>query len=233
MQTNNYHIIVPIKDSLQIAERALRALKGQPVTIWNDNSTAENTQLLHSFAKELSFECIDVATLTDHPSPNYLLLLRMMRQRALANNHHLIIVESDVLVTDSTIARMVDIAQQKNVGMVAAVTQDDNGNVNFPYEYAQRYSIGAIETRKRLSFCCTLMTVDMLQRVDFQLLNPEKDWFDVTITRLSRESGFTNILLTDSPVRHYPHSSRPWKQLKYTNPLRYYWRKLFYAKDKI
>jgi hypothetical protein len=233
MQTNNYHIIVPIKDSLQIAERALRALKGQPVTIWNDNSTAENTQLLHSLAKELSFECIDVATLTDHPSPNYLLLLRMMRQCALTNNHHLIIVESDVLVTEGSIARMVDVAQQKNVGMVAAVTQDDNGHVNFPYEYAQKYSIGAIETRKRLSFCCTLMTVDMLQRVDFQLLNPEKDWFDVTITRLSRESGFTNILLTDSPVRHYPHSSRPWKQLKYTNPLRYYWRKLFYAKDKI
>ena len=233
MQNNNYHIIVPVKDSLQIAERALRALKGQPVTIWNDNSTAENTQLLHSIAQELCFECIDVAKLTDHPSPNYLLLLRMMRQRALTNNHHLIIVESDVIAMDSSIARMVDIAQQKNVGMVAAVTQDDNGNVNFPYEYAKKYSIGAIETRKRLSFCCTLMTINMLQHIDFDQLNPEKDWFDVTITRLSRESGLTNILLTDSPVRHYPHSSRPWKQLKYTNPLRYYWRKLFYAQDKI
>lgn len=233
MQNNTYHIIIPIKDSLQIAERALRALKGQPVTIWNDNSTAENTQLLHSLAEELGFECIDVATLTNHPSPNYLLLLRLMRQRAISNNHHLIIVESDVIVTNSSIARMVDIAQQQNIGMVAAVTHNDNGKVNFPYEYAQKYSIGAIETRKRLSFCCTLMTVEMLQRVDFDQLNPEKDWFDVTITRLSRENGLTNILLTDSPVRHYPHSSRPWKQLKYTNPLRYYWRKIFYAKDKI
>lgn len=233
MQNNTYHIIIPIKDSLQIAERALRALKGHPVTIWNDNSTAENTQLLHSLAEELGFECIDVATLTNHPSPNYLLLLRLMRQRAISNNHHLIVVESDVIVTDSSIARMVDIAQQQNIGMVAAVTHNDNGKVNFPYEYAQKYSIGAIETRKRLSFCCTLMTVEMLQRVDFDQLNPEKDWFDVTITRLSRENGFTNILLTDAPVRHYPHSSRPWKQLKYTNPLRYYWRKIFYAKDKI
>ena len=233
MQNNTYHIIIPIKDSLQIAERALRALKGHPVTIWNDNSTAENTQLLHSLAEELGFECIDVATLTNHPSPNYLLLLRLMRQRAISNNHHLIVVESDVIVTDSSIARMVDIAQRQNIGMVAAVTHNDNGKVNFPYEYAQKYSIGAIETRKRLSFCCTLMTVEMLQRVDFDQLNPEKDWFDVTITRLSRENGFTNILLTDAPVRHYPHSSRPWKQLKYTNPLRYYWRKIFYAKDKI
>ena len=233
MQNNTYHIIIPIKDSLQIAERALRALKGHPVTIWNDNSTAENTQLLHSLAEELGFECIDVATLTNHPSPNYLLLLRLMRQRAISNNHHLIVVESDVIVTDSSIARMVDIAQRQNIGMVAAVTHNDNGKVNFPYEYAQKYSIGAIETRKRLSFCCTLMTVEMLQRVDFDQLNPEKDWFDVTITRLSREQGLTNILLTDSPVRHYPHSSRPWKQLKYTHPLRYYWRKIFYAKDKI
>ena len=233
MQNNTYHIIIPIKDSLQIAERALRALKGHPVTIWNDNSTAENTQLLHSLAQELDFECIDVATLTNHPSPNYLLLLRLMRQRAISNNHHLIIVESDVIVTDSSIARMVDIAQQENIGMVAAVTHDDHGKVNFPYEYAQKYSIGAIETRKRLSFCCTLMTVEMLQRVDFDQLNPEKDWFDVTITRLSREQGLTNILLTDSPVRHYPHSSRPWKQLKYTHPLRYYWRKIFHGQDKI
>lgn len=233
MQNNTYHIIIPIKDSLQIAERALRALKGHPVTIWNDNSTAENTQLLHSLAEELGFECIDVATLTNHPSPNYLLLLRLMRQRAISNNHHLIVVESDVIVTDSSIARMVDIAQQENIGMVAAVTHDDHGKVNFPYEYAQKYSIGAIETRKRLSFCCTLMTVEMLQRVDFDQLNPEKDWFDVTITRLSREQGLTNILLTDSPVRHYPHSSRPWKQLKYTHPLRYYWRKIFHGQDKI
>ena len=136
-------------------------------------------------------------------------------------------------MTDSSIARMVEVAQEKNIGMVAAVTHDDNGRVNFPYEYAQKYSIGAIDTHKRLSFCCTLMTVEMLQRVDFEQLNPEKDWFDVTITRLSRESGFQNILLTDTPVRHYPHSSRPWKQLKYTHPLRYYWRKIFYAKDKI
>ena len=71
-----------------------------------------------------------------------------MRQRAISNNHHLIVVESDVIVTDSSIARMVDIAQQENIGMVAAVTHDDHGKVNFPYEYAQKYSIGAIKRKK-------------------------------------------------------------------------------------
>ena len=233
MQNNNYHIIVPIKDSLHTAERALRALKGEPVTIWNDNSTDENTILLHQLAKELKFECIDVASITDHPSPNYLLLLHTMRERAINNEAHVIIVESDVIVADTTIEQMLTTANKENIGMVAAITHNDEGVVNFPYEYATNYPVGAIETRKRLSFCCTLMTLEMLIRVDFDQLNPEKQWFDVTISKLSRDNGFSNILLTDTPVQHYPHSSRPWKQLKYTHPLRYYWQKLFYDRDKI
>ncbi len=233
MQTKNYHIIVPIKDSLQTAELTLRALQGEPVTIWNDNSTPENTKRLHILAEELHYECIDVSTLTDHPSPNYLLLLLTMREHAILNGNHLIIVESDVIVNHDTIGKMIEQSMAEDIGMVAAVTEDDNGNINFPYEYAHRYKRGVIKTHKRLSFCCTLMTLNMLQRVDFKSLNPEKQWFDVTISKLSRENGFTNILLTDSPVRHYPHSSRPWKLLKYTHPLRYYWQKLFYDRDKI
>jgi len=34
-------------------------------------------------------------------------------------------------------------------------------------------------------------------------------------------------------VWHRPHSSRPWKQLKYTNPLKYYWLKFTKGLDKI
>jgi hypothetical protein len=230
---NNYHIIVPIKDSLPTAERTLRALKDEPVTIWNDNSTPENTILLHELATELGFECIDVSTITDHPSPNYLLLLHTMRQRSIDNQNHLIIVESDVIVSPNTISNMLNTVQSDKIGMVAAVTHDEKGNINFPYEYAQKYSIGKIETSKRLSFCCTLMTLNLLKKVDFALLDPTKQWFDVTISKLSRGNGFTNILLTDTPVKHYPHSSRPWKQLKYTNPLLYYWRKLTLRRDKI
>lgn len=233
MQNKHYHIIVPVKDSLQTAERTLRALKGEPVTIWNDNSTPENTIRLHLLAQELQFDCLDVDKLTDHPSPNYLLLLQKMQQQAIARHQHLIIVESDVVIADDTISKMIETTKNAHIGMVAAVTHDDNGAINFPYEYAQKYAIGAIDTSKRLSFCCTLMTLEMLQRIDFQQLNPEKNWYDVTISRLSRENGFSNILLTDTPVRHYPHSSRPWKQLKYTNPFRYYWQKLFYDRDKI
>jgi hypothetical protein len=34
-------------------------------------------------------------------------------------------------------------------------------------------------------------------------------------------------------VTHRPHASRPWKQLKYKNPLKYYWLKLTKGLDKI
>ena len=224
---------MPVKDSPETTQRALRALKGQPVTIWNDNSTPENTQLLHTLADELQFECIDVSSLTDHPSPNYLLLLCMMQERALVQREHLIIVESDVIVAEETITQLVETAQKETIGMVAAVTTEEHGNINFPYEYAHKYAKGKIETKKRLSFCCTLMSLNMLEHVDFKALNPDKNWYDVTISKLSRKKGFANILLTDTPVQHNPHSSRPWKQLKYTHPLRYYFSKWLYGKDRI
>ena len=233
MLTDNYYIVMPVKDSPETAERALRALKGQPVTIWNDNSTPENTERLHRVADELSFECIDVSTLTDHPSPNYLLLLRMMQQKALENKHHVIIVESDVIVEKTTVERLLHTAQQEGIGLVAAVTTDEQGRVNFPYEYARHYQPGAIETRKRLSFCCTLLSLNLLQKVDFACLDPEKNWYDVTISKLSLRAGLTNILRTDTPVLHFPHSSRPWKRIKYTNPILYYWLKFRYGRDKI
>ena len=53
--------------------------------------------------------------------------------------------------------------------------------------------------------------------------------------RQSRERGGydRNRLLLDTQVLHQPHSSRPWKQLKYTNPLRYYWQKLTQKRDRI
>jgi hypothetical protein len=37
----------------------------------------------------------------------------------------------------------------------------------------------------------------------------------------------------ESPVIHKPHSSRPWKLLKYSNPLSYYLQKLLKRRDKI
>ena len=59
-------------------------------------------------------------------------------------------------------------------------------------------------------------------RLDFQ-----------TISHQSLKEGFKNYLFTTLPVLHQPHGSRPWKQLKYKNPLKYYWLKYTKGLDKI
>ncbi len=225
-------IIMPIKDSLQTAERAIRAItaSGFLPMLYDDNSLPENARRLDELADELSLPIVHLSDITDHPSPNYLLVLQRSQQQAIAEQRGLLIIESDVIVKTDTIQRLMQGVTDKT-GMVAAVTTDEQGQINYPYEYARGLQSG--DTRKHLSFCCTLLTLPFLQAFSFQQLSPEKDWFDVTISHKSTELGFRNLLLTDTPVVHLPHSSRPWKQLKYTHPLRYYWNKLTHGKDRI
>jgi hypothetical protein len=165
------------------------------------------------------------------------LVLQQSQQYALARNKHLVIVESDVMVQTDTLNRMLKEVKQ-SVGMVAAVTVDEDGIYNFPYHYLRnlRYRFIAkktVATKKRFSFCCTLLTNELLQKADFQLLDPTKNWYDVTISHWSVRLGLRNLLMLDNSVLHFPHASRPWKRLKYTHPLRYYWRKFTQKLDKI
>ena len=167
----------------------------------------------------------------DHPSPNYRWVLNTAQREAIEKNQDLVIVESDVIVKEGTISRLQQ-AISKGVGMVAAVTVNEEGEVNFPYEYARKIQQDGSCT-KRFSFCCTLLTNAFLKAYSFEQLDPTKNWYDVHISHMSRQLGFENILLISNPVLHKPHSSRPWKQLKYKNPLLYYWRKLTQRRDKI
>lgn len=233
MSIEQCHIIMPVKDSLETAEQAIRAVVagGQSLTVYDDFSSPENAARLDTFAQELNFELIHLSELTDHPSPNYRRTLIHAQRACLAQGQHLVIVESDVTVRQDTVARLCE-GVTAGIGMVAAVTVDAQGTVNFPYEYAKGLKTDGPCT-KRLSFCCTLLTNALLQAYDFEQLDTKKSWYDVTISRLSRQLGFTNVLQVTNPVLHTPHSSRPWKQLKYTHPLRYYWHKLIYGRDKI
>lgn len=229
---------MPVKDAISIAQRAIKAItdSGAQLTVWNDRSTAENTAALHRLQQEWHFNLIDVATLTGHPSPNYRLLLITEQQKAIEDNADLIIVESDVIIQTDTLHRMRECALSDGIGMVAAITTDEQGNINFPYLYAKHYpqkGIRCISTTKRLSFCCTLLTLSLLRAFPFTELDTNKDWYDVFISHKSISLGFKNLLLCNTPVLHLPHSSRPWKQLKYTNPLKYYWMKLTHGKDRI
>lgn len=228
------HIIMPVKDSLETAEQAIRAItqSGYTLCVYDDNSTAENAARLDALQSELGIEVVHISAHIDHPSPNYRWVLIDAQSKALQNGQDLVIVESDVTVRPGTIDKMMVASRKSKVGMVAAVTVDEQGQVNFPYEYAKGWTQDG-ECKKRLSFCCTLLTKAFLQVYDFAQLDPEKNWYDVFISHQARQMGFVNILQITNPVLHQPHSSRPWKRLKYTNPLLYYWRKLTQGRDKI
>ena len=224
---------MPVKDSLQTAEQAIRAIvaSGYTLTVYDDNSTAENAARLDALSAELGISVMHISEQTDHPSPNYRWVLIRAQRECLESGQHLVIVESDVIVRPSTISTLVQSVRSK-VGLVAAVTHNENGDVNFPYDYARRIKQDG-SCKKRFSFCCTLLTNEFLRAFDFEQLDPTKNWYDVTISHMSLKLGFDNILQVSNPVLHKPHSSRPWKRLKYTNPLLYYWRKLTQRRDKI
>lgn len=230
---SNLYVIMPIKDSIETAEQAIRAIvsSGHTLTVFDDNSTAETATRLDQLASELKIGVVHVGQEIDHPSPNYRWVLINAQRECINTNRHLVIVESDVIVRPDTLDRLAAAVEPK-LGMVAAVTHDTEGQVNFPYEYAKRIHADGVCT-KRFSFCCTLLTNAFLRAYDFEQLNPEKNWYDVHISHMSVKLGFDNILQVTNPVLHKPHSSRPWKQLKYTNPLLYYWRKITQHKDKI
>lgn len=229
----NAHIIMPVKDSIDTAEQAIRTIvhSGYTLTIYDDYSTPANAAHLDALQRELGIKVIHISDHTDHPSPNYRWVLINAQKECMKEGAHLIIIESDVIISEQTINTLTS-RVSKRVGMIAAVTTDANGNINFPYEYAKHIQTDGI-SNKRFSFCCTLLTNTLLHAYDFEQLNPNKNWYDVHISHMSQKLGFDNILQISNPVIHKPHSSRPWKQLKYTNPLLYYWRKITQRRDKI
>lgn len=237
MPSNLLHIIMPVKDSLATVREAIASLyaseeRDWQFTVYDDFSSSETAEALDQMAAQYGFDVIHWSRLTTHPSPNYLLTLQDAQRKAQDVNADLLIVESDVLVQPDTISRLRE-ARAASLGLIAAVTHDEQGEVNFPYLYAKRWKAEPVFTTKRFSFCCTLLTREFLQAFPFSGLNPEKNWFDVTISHKAVELGFRNLLMMNTPVLHKPHSSRPWKQLKYTNPLRYYLLKLLHRRDKI
>ena len=68
----NLHIITPVKDSIDSTIQTIRALLSSQIdvpyiyTVYNDFSSAENTALLEKYSKELGFELVNLADITDH-----------------------------------------------------------------------------------------------------------------------------------------------------------------------
>ena len=234
------HVITPVKDSIELTLQTAEAIMASDIrtpftyTIYNDFSTEENTARLEEASGRMGFTLVNLADLTDHPSPNYLLVLQMAQQQAIAAEAGLLIVESDVVVRKDTLQALFDGAQErKDCGIAAAVTVDEKGEINYPYLFAKGRENQVYPEKKHCSFCCSLLTTAFLRSFDFHKLDPEKNWHDVTISPQSLKNGFKNYLFTTLTVWHRPHSSRPWKQLKYKNPLKYYWLKFTKGLDKI
>jgi GT2 family glycosyltransferase len=158
----------------------------------------------------------------------------MSQKMALEAGSALIIVESDVIVEPHTLQSLIQLQNQKQeAGMVAAVTTNQQGEINFPYSHISPTAPDIINTKRSLSFCCTLLSNQLLASFDFNELNEDKDWYDVHISKKSRTLGFENFLVKSLPVIHLPHSSRPWKMEKYKNPFSYYLKKYFLKRDRI
>lgn len=234
------HVITPVKDSLDTTLKTIEGVLnsqtnvGFDYTVYNDFSSDETTQTLETEAYKKGFRLINLKDLTDHESPNYLLILQHAQAAALRDNAHLLIVESDVTIAPDTIEKLQSYsAELTDAGLIACITNDEDGNVNFPYLFAKKYGSKTLKTKKRISFCCTLLSLTFLQTYNFNELDSSKSWFDIHISHQSVKLGFSNYLLMDLPVLHLPHSSRPWKKLKYSNPASYYFNKYFIKnKDK-
>lgn len=231
-------VITPVKDSLETIRKTIEAIsvaKGDfHYMVFDDFSGPETRAFLEESQLKFNFELISLATITKTPSPNYKLILSMAQQRALTANVPLLIIESDVIISPETIPQLLDFsAQSVKPGLVGAITVDSAGNFNFPYSHYKDSGIPWIKTRHSISFCCTLLSAGLLGTIDFSVLPQKKDWFDVYISNQSRKKGFSNFLVTRIRVLHLPHSSRPWKQLKYTHPLKYYFHKFILHRDRI
>lgn len=231
-------IITPVKDSLETTKQTIKAVAEAEGNfeyfVFDDFSGTETSTYLKDAKEKYNFQLTQLVDITNTPSPNYKLVLQKAQEIALANNCPLVIVESDVIVQPDTIQNLLKIAREKpDYGMIGAITVDKSGEYNFPYTFEKIKNNETVNTSHSLSFCCTLISNDFLARYDFNNLAENKDWFDVFISRQTKKLGFNNYLAKGIEVLHLPHSSRPWKNLKYTNPLLYYMKKLFYNRDRI
>ena len=234
------HVLTPVKDSIDFTLETIEAIMQSEVTVpftytvYNDFSTEENTRRLEEASRRYGFRLINLSDVTSHPSPNYLLVLQMAQQEALAADAGMLIVESDVVVKKDTLQSLFNgSAERGDCAIAAAVTVDETGAINYPYLHAKGNEGKIYPEKKHCSFCCSLLTPKFLQTYDFHQLDPAKNWYDVTISHEALKKGFRNYLFANLPVWHRPHGSRPWKQLKYKNPLKYYWLKFTKGLDKI
>ena len=239
MESNPKAIIVtPVKNALANTLATIKKITKSNIPIqyfiYNDFSDEETLNGLEQNKDEFGYTLINLSEILNTPSPNYKYVLQDAQRKALAANVPLIIVESDVEVAPDTFEKMLEtLTKNDNVGLIGAITVDENKDVNFPYLKFKNKKEQLFKTDRSLSFCCTLFSPAFLKANDLMQLQDGKDWYDTSISQQSISLGFSNYILMNAPVLHKPHGSRPWKKLKYSNPIKYYFQKLIKGRDKI
>lgn len=232
-------VITPVKDSLKTVRQVIHSLRSEnkeiPYYIFDDYSSRETRLWLEANSSGYKYNIISLSKHVKKSSPNYRTTLILARKMALENETNLAIVESDVFATPKIILELNRLAEElPEAGLIGAVTIDNSGEINFPYNYATAIDKPLIfASAKSISFCCTILTKSLLERFDFNELPKNNDWFDVCISKKSRQMGFNNYVVKSLQVIHQPHSSRPWKLLKYKNPVLYYLKKIIHRRDRI
>jgi len=231
-------IITPVKDSISTSLKTIESVSASDgkfeYIIFNDFSNSETKSILERNSRIYGYELVNIEDYTTHPSPNYRLILQLAQQKALSKKIPLIIIESDVIVTRNILKGLITISETfENSGMVGAITVNEKNEYCFPYTFEKEKSNEVVVAKHSLSFCCTIITIPFLMKYSFVNLPDTKDWFDVYISHQSQKLGFVNLLAKNLEVFHQPHSSRPWKKLKYKNPVLYYLRKYLKKKDRI
>jgi Glycosyl transferase family 2. len=230
-------VITPVKDSIETTLETIQSVKKSEgnylYCIYNDFSTEDSTIILTDICTKYGIILVSLDKITSHPSPNYRLILQLAQAKAIKLNLPLIIVESDVLVATTTFKTLLEKSTTLDkIGLVGCVTKDEKSEINYPYTKFRQEKKHLIVTNHSLSFCCTLLSLEFLKSYNYSALPQNKHWYDILISKKSMELGFKNYLLIDTSVLHKPHSSRPWKFLKYKNPFRYYLRKILLGLDK-
>lgn len=231
-------IITPVKNSIDTTLDTAKAIAVSTVkvrhVIFNDFSSGESKAALEANKTSVGYELIHLEDITDHPSPNYKLVLQTAQKMAKEAGLPFLVIESDVVIKPNTVGNLLQyLKSHPESGLVGSVTVDEKGIVNFPYLKFKGINESEIKTQRSLSFCCTLFSTNFLEAYDFKGLDDAKDWYDTFISKKAVELGFANYVLMNSPVWHRPHGSRPWKQLKYSNPIKYYFLKFWRGLDKI
>lgn len=231
-------VITPVKNAVDSTIECAQAIADSNFTlkhtIFNDFSSEETKSRLEALVQNIGFRLVNLEDITDTPSPNYKLVLQMAQKEALSLRIPLLVIESDVMIKQNTINDMMAFLNENpKSGLIGAITVDEKDAVNFPYLKFKSAKKSVIKTERSLSFCCTLFSPSFLKSFDFMELDDTKDWYDTFISKKSLELGFENYVLMNTRVLHRPHGSRPWKQLKYTNPIKYYFLKFWKGMDKI